>query len=198
MERRNRYNKKGVMLDQEAIVVIVTIIFIGLILFFSFKYTNSGKKDFEKIAPNLTYQYPTMFVHSFLMKKIDAKDVEVLKLDKTQTYQIKDLLAMKKNTEVDNVVLKYKKEYVSYNSQTIEDYEDFSGETIDESSLLYSRYFNKNLPLLEKSIENKNYFFYLKDEEGRFVVVYFKRPSSSEEDYPDSCPDLSNCVEGYS
>ena len=171
-------NKKALGINTEFLVAIIAIIFIVLVVFFTYKVSMNTKEQYHKVAPELSYQFPAVFVHSFLMMKVDDKYIEELGLDKDQVYFVKDLLILKRD-DVKSVIDEIKKEYVSRYAYTYEGeyaplyfFERFSGNKIKPEHLLCIYYDTQSFSL-KANVVRDNYYFYMKTIEGDKVYVRF-------------------------
>lgn len=173
-------NKKGNMTYTEFALIAFSIIGISLILFFSIKYINSTKESITLMEPEISYKFPAVFVHSFLMQEIEKIDTKNLGLDTSKTYYVKDLIWLGEEKHLSLVKEKYRDKYLEYTSikdslgnSIHADYKKFVGQDYYSESDLIQIKKDTNLPDLAEAIKNKNYFFYLKTKGGEFVFVYF-------------------------
>lgn len=173
-------NKKGNMTYTEFALIVFSIVAISLILFFSIRYISSTKESITLMQPEISYKFPAVFVHSFLMQEIEKNDTKNLGLDITQTYYVKDLIWFGEEKHLDLIKGKYRDKYLEYTSikdslqnSIHDDYKKFVGQDYYSESDLIQIKKETNLPDLGEAIKNKNYFFYLKTKGGEFVLVYF-------------------------
>lgn len=175
-----RKNKKANVYEEE-ILAIISIIFIAFVLFMSSKFVIQTNEDINKLAPELSYQFPAVAVHSFLMTQIKESDVENLGLDIKNKYFIKDLLKIN-TVESLNIIETYKTEYLKIlekkttnGNNPLYYYNEYSKESVTKTSLLnYQPNLDSITTTLEDAIEDKNYFFYFKTFDNKYVKVNFK------------------------
>ncbi|MDA3856362.1 MAG: hypothetical protein PF569_08955 [Candidatus Woesearchaeota archaeon] len=175
-----RKNKKANIYEEE-ILAIISIIFIAFVLFMSSKFVIQTNEDINKMAPELSYQFPAVVTHAFLMKKIDKTHLEDLGLDINNKYFIKDLLKINSEESL-KIVDEYKEKYLEkINTNTnsgkkpIEYYEEYSSDSLNiDNLLIYQTNLESISSNLESEIENKNYFFYFKTYDNKYVKIDFK------------------------
>lgn len=197
--------KKGQMAYQELVLIVFSILFVAILIFFSGTYVSSSKTELSQIAPDLNYDFPAVFVHSFLLMELDSDDKK--KFDKKYGINyVKDLFWI--NSEIaKNLTKKYRLEYISMNrdvdsnSNDIFDYyERFSGESLNiGDSLLFDFDLSySDLPNYDKLLSNNNYGFYLKNIDGNYVFIYFKSSVYSSRNEYNTNYDTQSSVDGFS
>lgn len=193
-------NKKAVMAYQEILLIAFSILLIGISLYMVTKFSNTANNDFTNLAPEISYQFPATYVHSFLMMPIDKSDIGALNLNKSKSYYVKDLIILDTTQSMDLVKNKYKENYIEKFSQASSEmnaydyYKLYSADTFkaDKNTLLYFKQYSGNLPSLDDAIKNKNYFFYVKNLNGKYTLIYFKTPIETQTTYTS---DTSNQAE---
>ncbi|MCA9495610.1 MAG: hypothetical protein KC589_01600 [Nanoarchaeota archaeon] len=194
------------MAYQELILIVFSMIFIAILIFFSGTYVSSSKDELSKIAPQLNYDFPSVFVHSFLQMELDLEDKKKF-LDKYEINYVKDLLWIN-NELAKNLTQVYKFKYFKLNSDIDSNSNDifyyyniFSGESLNMKDSLvvdYSLSFS-DLPDLKNLISMRDYAYYLLDHNGEYVCIYFKSSGSTSftDDYSNDY-EVQSSVEGFS
>ena len=179
-----KFKKKTQMLYQEAILIVFSFLIISLTLYFALNYISGTKYTIEKSSPELSYKFPATFVHGFLYAKVSEEDIKNLSLDETQNYYVKDLIYINSKDSI-IIVKKMRDEYILDSIESSRDnggnmhtyYKAFSKENYDENSkattLLPIQFNVENVPILEDSFNEKNYFYYIKQQNGKYTIVYF-------------------------
>lgn len=171
-------------MDVEFIIAIIAIVCVGIISYFVYNLSLDSKQQFNEYAPELNYQFPAVFVHSFLMTKIEKKDLLELNLDENQTFFVKDLIAI--NTEESEAIVnKIRENYLqkyAYLQDTqdlspVDYYQRFSSDEINKDKLLLIYYDDiEQYSNLDASIRRNNYFFYLKtNNDNKKAYIKFKQ-----------------------
>ncbi len=159
--------------------VITAILVIGLCFYLIFSSMSSSKNGYETSAPLLKYEFPTMYVYTFLHMPIQETDLKELGLDKDKKYYVKDLLYI--NTDSAKIIIdKYESEYNSqmlkldsFGNNMLELYERFSEIDYPEDYLIYIEYDRTTIPSIQEALDYENYFFHLKNKDGKYTAVYF-------------------------
>lgn len=177
---RVKQNKKANMTYTEFALIVIVIISIGLILFFSINDISGTKEAITKMAPELTYKFPAVFIHTFLMQEIDKDDIKNLGLDVNKKYFVKDILALGESDGLDLVKGKYRTNYLKIsgeldsNQKSVHDiYKDYIGKNYYSQIDLIQIKEVSTIPDLESAIKDNNYFFYINNEKGGYILVYF-------------------------
>lgn len=172
--------KKSQMLYQESMLIVFSILLISITLYLALNYVSGTKVTIEKSAPDLSYKFPASFVHGFLYTKVADVDVKSLGLDENRVYYVKDIISIK-GKESERIVRKLRKEYIEEMSRVSTDnggnmhdyYKEFSKDNYKEEDLLSISFSEDNVPILENSFSEKNYFYYIKEEDGKYTIIYF-------------------------
>lgn len=167
--------KKAFDINTEILIYIFAIIVMSLVIGFSQYTISDSQKHIEKMAPNLTYQYPAVFVKSFLMLKIDDSDIKDLNLDVNKNYYVYNLIYLGSDDAKD-IVDKKKDEFIMEmnNKNSLKSFENFAKISINQNELLKIDYSQSSQPNLELALENNNYVFYFKGSDQKFRQVYFR------------------------
>lgn len=164
------------------VVLIFTIVILLLIAGF---YSSSGKDKVSEKVPNFSYQFPKVFVYSFLMSEVSLTEEEIgeFGLDENRKYLVRDLIVM--NTDWSReLVDSYREVYLErvlemdQSGKSASDYfRDFSKSDFDDEDLLLIDYEISELALSpeELYLKGKSYFFILQMRGGKFAVVYFRK-----------------------
>ena len=187
----NKKTNKKAGLESKWFVVLFSILFIAIAIYFTHNSIAMAKDSVEKKAPIISYQFPMVMLQSFQNTKIDAIDLESItdySIDKSKNYYVRDILQID-SIKAKEVLKKYEDEFLEYilkkdtNSEKsiIDYYEEFSGNSFDKSDLIKIYYKQGNdLPPLEMNIEDQNYLFYYKTisnnqaNSNEYVVISFK------------------------
>lgn len=177
-------NKKA-LLHAEIFLIIISLIVVFLSCFFSFNLTSSTKNQILTSSPNLVYNFPLVFVNTFLDIKLLKSDVEKLSLDENQNYFIKDLIVNyqsfdeKEQVLINEFLENKKEEYISFyegsNYDIYNNYFEFSKNQIDKSLLLKIEFGEKELESLDEIIRENNYYFYFLNKDNSYNVIYFQK-----------------------
>jgi len=178
-------NKKAQTTYTEIGLIVFSIIVVALSLFISSNSFNNSIKNLNKEPPDLTYKFPSIFIHTFLYQKISKEDLKVLNLDENKVTYVKDLLYLDTDQSLSKVE-EYRFKYI----------EDLSLKTGEKNLFKLFKTFSKdeninfegNINLLKvRTIEDfsaledldlyldaNNYFFYIKSQRGRYITINFK------------------------
>lgn len=168
-------SKNGSILANEFVLYVVMIFVMTITLIASQYLVSGAQKDNSQMAPNITYQYPSLFVKSFLYFPIPKEDIKDLELDENKNYFIKDLIYLGDDDAME-VVKSLKYSYIANLKlkNSLGYFSGFSALSIVESNLLYIDYEATKIPDLETYLDKNNYFFYFKGEDDKFRIVYFQ------------------------
>ncbi len=176
-------SKKSQSISYELSLIIISLILIGILLYGSSFYLNKSVDELNSID-SIYYEFPSIYVHSFLYLPIKKEDIKDLGLDENKDYIIKDLLYY--NTEETNSIInKYRISYIeasnllSSNDNMHSLFQKFS-ETeydVDSDNLLKISYFDSLKPFdsEENYIKSNSYYYYFKTRDNKFAVVEFRR-----------------------
>jgi hypothetical protein len=172
-------NKKALGINTEFMVAIVAIFFVVVVSIFAYNLSLDSKEQYKKVAPELSYQFPAVFVHSFLMMKVSDEDVKKLNLDEKQDYFVKDLLVLKRD-DTKRVIEEMKGKYIEMytinsngESSPLADFESFSDSSFNPDRLLCIYYDKQEGFNLEANIVRNNYYFYIRTIEDDKAYVRF-------------------------
>jgi len=180
---------KSQMLYQEAIIIVFSLLIISLTLYFVLNNISGVKLAIEKSPKEITYKFPAVFVHTFLYTKVPNEDIANLNLDTNKDYYLKDILYLNTNDSKE-IVSKLREDYLvnikkkSFESSTNYDlhtyYKEFSKSNYNENRLLFILTDLSQLPILEDSFEEKNYFYFIKTRDEKYTMVYFLKSESNQ------------------
>jgi hypothetical protein len=178
-------NKKTQALYQEIIIAAFSILMVSFALFIASKAVISTNEDINKASPQISYQYPAVFVHTFLMMEIKKEDIKDLNLDENKKYYVKDLLILDEEKYV-NKAKEYETKYLELvtkeinNKNPLEFYKEFSKDKdVKEDNLILIETGGSTVPSLDAAIKNKNYFFYIRTINNKYTTIYFKAVSTN-------------------
>lgn len=173
-------NKKAMTLNNEIILYLVAIAIISIVLFMTNNAMVVAKKNSEDMAPELTYQYPVIFVKSFLMLEVSDVDKKDLGLDLSKSYYVKDLI-YKGDTDSKDIVNSMKNAYIQkMNSESsLKSFENFVKVDLVNNDLLDIAYEANSIPDLKYILSTGNYVFYFQGEDKKFRRIYFLSPTSN-------------------
>lgn len=169
------------MLYQEAILIAISILVVSLTLYLGLNYVSGTKASLEKSGPEFSYKFPASFVHAFLYTKVSKEDVKVLNLDENKVYYVKDLIYLGDENSKKLIETKLREEYIQNMNKLSNDngftmhsfYKDFSSEKYEEKYLLSILYSQQTVPDLQSYVEAKNYFYYIKQKDGNYAIIFF-------------------------
>lgn len=178
-------NKKNAQTTySEIALIVISILVVGASLFFSSKSLIDSEDNLDNSLNDLSYNFPSLYINTFLNLKIQKNDSIKLNLNENETYYIKDLIYL--NSEQSNKIInKYKNNYI--NSKINKDNKNngmnnlfklFSNteyETTTEN-LLVVNYIDSldSLDKLSDEIKNKNYYYYIKTIDNKYGVIKFR------------------------
>jgi len=169
-------NKKAIGFSEQAILYIIALLFLVSIVFASYHYVSTSKNHVEMMAPSLNYEYPPLFVKSFLMLEVSDEDKEDLNLKVEDIIYVHDLIFIG-DDDSKEVVDKMKEEYLK-DKDVIESFNqfiEFSKINLNNNDLLYIYYEENNIPDLQGEVEHNNYVFYFKGKDKKYRYIYFRR-----------------------
>jgi len=169
-------NKKAIA--TEMIVWILAIIFIGAVLVTTGIFIKNQNDMINKAAPEIQYQYPIVFLNTFLYQKIDNKDVENLGLDVLKTYRVSDLITI---GDIDSmeIVERIKDNYLEKElekDESLNFYFNLINQQIPKSKLIVF-YEQESLDdILDCQADVQNYCFYLRTNRDVdfYTIIAFK------------------------
>lgn len=168
-------HKKGLFLFSTVIVWTFALLLVALMAVFMFSGITNSSQALEKSSPELTYQFPIVFVQSFLNMPIREEDLERLSLS---SGQIKDIV-IRRDGLAREIVEEHRQRYLEsygYDTEFYQQFKDFNPSYRDplaNTNLLDIRFID-TIPNLEETILEGNYFFYLKAEGEGFVIIGFR------------------------
>lgn len=150
--------------------------FVGLMIFLSFiilfNVTDGLKSKIETINPELSYDFPSIFVKSFLLQELNNEQKSKLGYDKSEIVRVKDLMIKGKSSS--EVVLDIRKEYLQKYGSYNKGYKFFSNDDYKEDKLLDIRYDYEKIPDMDEVLKQKNIYYFFQNEDGKYSVIYFK------------------------
>ena len=178
------------MLYQEAIMIAFAMLIIFLTLYFLITSISGTKTTIEKSAPDLTYKFPATFVQGFLYTKISNEDKTALNLDENKNYYVKDIIYLK-GKDAEKEIRKMRSEYILEMNRLSQDtggnmhdyYREFSKDNYKEENLISISFDQDEIPLLENSFSEKNYFYFLKQKNGKYTIIYFIARGINEDEF---------------
>ena len=178
------------MLYQEAIMIAFAMLIIFLTLYFLITSISGTKTTIEKSAPDLTYKFPASFVQGFLYAKISEEDITSLNLDENKNYYVKDIIYLK-GKDSEKQVRKIREEYILEMNKLSEDsggnmhdyYKEFSKDNYKTENLISISFDEEEIPILENSFSDKNYFYYVKQKNGKYTIIYFIARGINEDEF---------------
>ncbi|MFW5704706.1 MAG: hypothetical protein ACOCXG_02580 [Nanoarchaeota archaeon] len=178
-------NKNG-GLAAEGIIFILGIVFIFIfMLVTSFVAQNANSTFEEKSLPEISQDFPSVFVSTFLRLELKGEEIVMLNLNPENKYRIIDVIHLKSQNAV-SIIKKYEKDFVlkykdiktSSGENVYDFYREYSGDSFDDDEVL-NVYETQDLALIESlsfkdEVENENFFVVFKTENNKFRIVSFK------------------------
>jgi len=175
-------NKKAQLMP-ESILAIVSIVVVGVSLFFISSMIGSVNANFKETSPQLNYEFPATFVYTFLWMPITNEDK--LAISNQNINFVKDLIWL--NNEDSKILIeKYKSNYIDSlklgsQSSMVEGsnlftlYSGFSKNTVDENNLLVIDYSTdkNNLADFNNLVSSNNFMMPIRTKNGDFTLVRF-------------------------
>lgn len=170
------------MLYSEFSLIVISIVIIVFFLFLSSIKLNSSKSELSKM-PELSYNFPSLYISSFLNEEISQSDVKELGLTSSRKYYIKDLLYFD-NKKYSPLIEKYRINYITDSNRENNEnnmhflFKKFSNFNyqVNSDNLLHIIHL-KNLQSVEKLsnvIRDNNYYFVIKTKNGNYVLIEFE------------------------
>ena len=179
-------SKKAQYLLYSYVLWVVTLVVCSVVMYIAFSSSNASNDDIEESVPELSYEFPKVFVNTFLMLKISDEDAQEHFEDSSRDYRVYDLIWLDKEKSL-SLVEEYKKKYLSDiedspNKDVYELYEIHSGTSINRGTLLDIERDLDNAPKYPhyNSLSRKNYFVTIRTYNSDYTKVYFYKfiPSS--------------------
>lgn len=173
-----RYNKKAVDVGDVVSYVIMFLIIAFVISYLFISQANVSSK-FETAAPELVYNYPSVFVHTFLNQELTEEEKEELNLNLDNKVLLRDLYIDSQNNYND-FLEKKREEYITFNSENglLDSYLAFSEQRASQFYLLPESIAVDNLdnlPNLDEIIQRGNYYVVIiRDNFRSYHVIWFK------------------------
>ena len=104
-------NKKGVMLYQELILVVFSIVVIGISLFIVSYSSNASLDKISSQTLDLNYKFPATFIQSFLYQELSEDDKNKLNLNSDEIYFVKDIVTYDES-KVKNILQRIRDEFI--------------------------------------------------------------------------------------
>ena len=173
-----KYGKKGFSFNNEVLLYMLLGLVLFFFMFFSNNFVVTSANQIKKSSPELSYEYPALFVKGFLMIEVSDINKEKLDFDVKDKIYVHDLIYLG-NDEAKEIIEDMKNEYLS-NDDVIDSLEQFKVFSNDESlmldDLLVIEYEVNSIPDLEEEIQDENYVFYFRAiDKNNFRCVYFKK-----------------------
>lgn len=171
-------------------MIAFAMLIIFLTLYFLITSISGTKTTIEKSAPDLTYKFPASFVQGFLYAKISEEDITSLNLDENKNYYVKDIIYLK-GKDSEKQVRKIREEYILEMNKLSEDsggnmhdyYKEFSKDNYKTENLISISFDEEEIPILENSFSDKNYFYYVKQKNGKYTIIYFIARGINEDEF---------------
>lgn len=179
--------KKGQFIYTEAILATAILICIGFILFFMNEQISlSTQKLEESIVPQFYEEYPSVVLTTFISIKLSPQEILDAGLIGDKEFRVKDLLQVNSQESLEIFYLKRKEFLENFMFKTLDNsqktYLDYFLEnaqikqTLNEDDFLILSDSSNNLPLFNKILEEDNFYYTFKHEQGTRVLL-FKRIS---------------------
>lgn len=174
MEFRNLLSGKKGYIISEALIIPLSLVIIGMMIFMASSTSVSDQKKFEELAPELDYELPKTVVYSFVNYPLSDNDSKNIFGD-TNNRVVSDLMWIDADSNKD-LIYKYKNEFIdSFDfDEILKLYKTFSNDEMMKSNLLKIKFepgFSKNL---ESELDDGNFFLRVPKSDGGDVLVYFK------------------------
>lgn len=171
-------------------MIAFAMLIIFLTLYFLITNISGAKTTIEKSAPEITYKFPASFVQGFLYAEISDEDKISLNLDENKNYYVKDIIYLK-GKDAENEIRKIREEYILEMNRLSQDsggnmhdyYREFSKDNYKEENLLSISFDEEEIPLLENSFSDKNYFYFVKQKNGKYTIIYFIARGINEDEF---------------
>ena len=179
-------SKKAQYLLYSYVLWVVTLVVCSVVMYLAFSSSNAFNDDIEESVPELSYEFPKVFVNTFLMLKISDEDAQKHFGDSSRDYRVYDLIWLDTEKSL-SLVEKYKIKYLSDiedspNKDVYELYEIHSGTSINRETLLDIESDLKNIaPTYHYShLLKVNYFVTIRTYNSDYTKVSFYKfiPSS--------------------
>jgi len=181
-----RFKNKNGGLAAEGIIFILGIVFIFIFLLVtSFVAQNTNSTFEEETLPEISQDFPSILVSTFLRLELKNEDVSTLNLNPENKYRVMDIIHLKSQNAV-SIIKKYEKDFVSKyenlktsSGENVYDfYREYSGDVFTDEEVL-NIYEISDLSLieslsLEDEVKDDNFFVVFKTESNKFRIVSFK------------------------
>jgi len=170
-------SKRGFLI-YEALVIPLSLAIIFIVFFMAFSLSSTQQKEFELMAPDISYHYPKTVVYSFLMMPLNETDSQKYFNDQSSDYFVRDLIWIDTN-DSHKLVLEYEDKYfensnINFDNQ-IELFEKFSEDkTLSVDKLIVIERGKTKLSSVELVNSELNSFLYIKTESGTYTEIFFK------------------------
>ena len=105
-------SKKAQYLLYSYVLWAVTLVVCSVVMYLAFSSTSALNDDIEESVPDLLYEFPRVFVNTFLMLKISDDEAKEHFGDSSRDYRVYDLIWLDTKDSL-SLVGEYKKEYLS-------------------------------------------------------------------------------------
>ncbi len=171
-------------------MIAFAMLIIFLTLYFLITSISGTKTTIEKSAPDLTYKFPASFIQGFLYAKISKEDKTSLNLDENKIYYVKDIIYLK-GKDAEKEIRNIRQDYILEMNRLSQDsggnmhdyYREFSKDNYKEENLLSISFDQDEIPLLENSFSDKNYFYFVKQKNGKYTIIYFIARGVNEDEF---------------
>lgn len=171
-------NSKKAVETGDVVSYIIMFLIIGFGVSILFFQQISFKGEVEKLAPELSYSLPSIFVHTFLNQELTEQQKQDLNLSISNRYFVKDLYIFDE-PKYENTIIQMKNTYINFitDNQVIETYVSFSNINNIDFLLLPDKEPITNLsslPSLKEVVIRNNYYVILPTKNlDKFYVIWF-------------------------
>lgn len=179
-----RDDKKAIALNED-IALFISIVFAVLILFMGSSLATGFSDELQDMTPQIRYQYPIVFLNTFLNQELNDSVKIKFSLDVGSKYYVKDLIWRGDDNSISYVNNIFRNEYLNEDDiiLSIDYYEKFSKTTFDKNNLLIVSKLDCVFDL--NSLDKTNYVFYIRSKNEENYYVFFNN-------VPDVCPNKNN------
>jgi len=182
MVKKNIFKNKKAMLVETMIAWIFAILAIGIAMFFA-TTSNIGQNDIlQDSAPVIQYQYPILYLNTFLNQDLIPKEIKEVGLDENKKYKIKDIIRFWEKSEVLDLLENKRSDYIIEQADekdgSLRFYKNTAIEKVDENNLLIFTKVDEselNMKIEDCTRDVQNYCFYFKTDNQDYVIVSFEK-----------------------
>lgn len=172
-----KINKKGYVV-YESLVIPLSLLIAGLMIFFSFSLASAQEETFENLAPEISYHFPKTVVYSFLMMPLNDSDKMTFFQNKDKNYLVRDLIFLDTDESLATVE-GYRELYLEDDDlDMVNQFDKFYTFSKDSSARNAKKIIiqrdRDSLPDIKKVSEEKNAYFYVITADGSYTLIFFK------------------------